>query len=175
MTRGLVKTNNLSDLQHAEQARINLGLATNDYLAIKGLFISSGVSNLDIQKIANSTSNFQGQIDSAITLLATIDPSLYANKTGDTLTGTWSNQGAIGASGIIASGITLSGSSDALFSRSSPLSSLGLETLSGVTIASGISVNNLTASGNIITTSGIVATSNMRIQVNGVNFRIEVA
>lgn len=175
MTRGLVKKNNLGDLQSAEQARINLGLATSDYLAIKGLFISSGVSNLDIQKIANSTGNFQAQVDNATALLATINPSLYANKTGDTLTGTWSNQGAIRASGLIVSGITFSGSSDALFSRSSPLSSFGLETLSGVTIASGISVNSLVASGNIITSSGIAATSNMRIQVNGLDFRIEVA
>ena len=51
MTRGLVRKNNLSDLPDAEQARINLGLASADYNRIRGLYISAGVSNVDVQRI----------------------------------------------------------------------------------------------------------------------------
>ena len=36
MARGLVRKNNLSDLENAEQARINLGLASADYNRIRG-------------------------------------------------------------------------------------------------------------------------------------------
>jgi hypothetical protein len=54
MTRGLVRKNNLSDLENAEQARINLGLATADYNRIRGLYASAGVSNIDVQRIAGS-------------------------------------------------------------------------------------------------------------------------
>jgi hypothetical protein len=54
MTRGLVRKNNLSDLENAEQARINLGLATADYNRIRGLYASAGVSNVDVQRIAGS-------------------------------------------------------------------------------------------------------------------------
>jgi hypothetical protein len=59
MTRGLVRKNNLRDLINPERARINLGLQSNDYKRIKGLFLSSGLTNLDVQKIANSSTNFQ--------------------------------------------------------------------------------------------------------------------
>lgn len=175
MTQGLVRKNDLSDLQNAEQARINLGLATNDYRRIRGLFLSSGVTNVDIQRIANSSSNFQDQIDSSTALLSTITPGLYADKAGDTLTGTWTNRGAIGASGIVISGATLSGSSDALFDRSLPLSSLGIETLSGVTMPSGLSVNNVTSSGNVIILSGITAASSMVVAINNIPYKIDLA
>lgn len=176
MTRGLVRKNNLSDLTNPTQARINLGLQTNDYIRIKGLFLSSGVTNVDIQRIANSSSNFQNQVDGSTALLATIIPSLYATKSGDTLTGTWTNAGKIAASGIIASGIALSGSTDVLFSRSSPLSSFGIETTSGVTIASGLSVNNLQSNGNVIIASGIASPSAyIAIAVNGTPYRVGLA
>lgn len=175
MTQGLVRKNNLSDLQNAEQARINLGLESNDYKRIRGLFLSSGVTNVDVQRIANSSSNFQNQINSSTALLGTITPVLYANKSGDTLTGTWTNRGPIGASGIIVSGVTCSGSTDALFSRSLPLSSLGLETLSGVTMPSGLSVNNITSSGNVIILSGITAFSSVAITINSIPYKIDLA
>lgn len=175
MTRGLVRKNNLSDLTNAEQARINLGLQSSDYKRIKGLFLSSGVSNLDVQKIANSSTNFQAQINSSTALLGTVTPVLYANKAGDTLTGTWTNSGKIGASGIIVSGITVSGSTDALFSRSSPLSSLQIAAVSGVTMPSGLIVNNITSSGNVVVASGKVATITMAISVRGVPYKIDLA
>lgn len=175
MTRGLVRKNNLSDLTNPAQARINLGLQTNDYIRIKGLFLSSGVTNIDIQRIANSSSNFQNQVDSSTALLATIAPSLYATKAGDTLTGTWTNRGEIVASGIVASGTVLSGSTDGLFSRSLPLSSLGLETASNVTIASGLSVNNIRSNGNVIVASGVASPSAyIAIQVGGIPYRIGI-
>lgn len=173
MTRGLVRKNNLSDLADPAQARVNLGLQENDYIRIKGLFLSSGVTNVDVQRIAGSVNNFQAQINSSTTLLATIAPALYANKAGDTLTGTWTSQGKIAASGIVASGVVLSGSTDSLFSRTSPLSSLGIETASAVTIASGLSVNNLKSNGNVIVASGIGAASiYLSIAVNGRPYRI---
>jgi hypothetical protein len=174
MTRGLVRKNNLSDLSDPIRARINLGLQTNDYRRIRGLFLSSGVSNLDVQKIANSSTNFQQQINSSTSQLATITPVLYADKVGDTLTGTWTNSGALGASGIIVSGITLSGSSDALFVRSSPLSSLQIETASGITLPSGLRVNNLTSSGNVVIESGLTVSEVVSIEIRGVPYRIEI-
>lgn len=175
MTRGLVKKNNLSDLQNVEQARTNLGWATQDYIAIRGLYVSSGVRNTDIQKIANSNGNFQSQINASTTSLTSIVPALYASQSGDTLTGTWTNQGAINANAIINNGTTLSGSISALFSRSLPLSSFGLETLSGITIASGVSVDRLLVSDNMIVSSGISETSKISIQVNGVDYKIDLA
>jgi hypothetical protein len=174
MTRGLVRKNNLSDLPDPIQARINLGLQTPDYRRIRGLFLSSGVNNVEVQRIANSSSNFQTQINSSTAILATITPALYANKTGDTLTGIWTNRGKIGASGLVVSGITLSGSTDDLFSRSSPLSSLQLETASGVTLPSGLSLNNLVGSGNISVESGKTIGNFMSIQVAGVPYRLEI-
>lgn len=174
MTRGLVRKNNLSDLLDPVQARINLGLQTADYRRIRGLYLSSGVSNLDVQKIANSSSNFQAQINSSTALLSTITPVLYADKAGDTLTGTWTNSGKIGASGLIVSGVTLAGSADSLFSRSSPLSSLALQTASGITMPSGLGVNNLTGSGNTVVASGKTVANYMNIQVRGVPYRLEI-
>ena len=175
MTRGLVRKNNLSDLTNAEQARINLGLQTNDYKRIKGLFLSSGLSNLDVQKIADSSANFQSQINASTGLLNTITPVLYANKAGDTLSGTWTNRGKIGASGIVVSGVTQSGSTDALFLRSSPLSSLQIAAASGVTMPSGLTVNHITSSGNVVTVSGKVATITMAISISGVPYKIDLA
>jgi hypothetical protein len=330
MTRGLVRKNNLSDLTDPVLARINLGLRTDDYNRIRGLSASLGVSNLDIQKIANSSTNFQNQINSSTASLATITSYLYAEKhgvaptvspasgltvelfddtyavyniagvrqyfntlrsynveptidftdtyhigkggngtnysiravgqiqasgngsntfavltddgvrvwlngiqvvdkwqtqgatwyaftgsgltagqfydiriehfqgvgaarlllasgvggnpvttlraaVGDALTGTWSNRGRINASGIIVSGVTLSGSADALFSRSSPLSSLQIETASGVVIPSGLTVNNLTSSGNIVIASGKVAASTIPVTIRGINYKVDLA
>jgi hypothetical protein len=174
MTRGLVRKNNLSDLTAPERARINLGLQTNDYRRIRGLFLASGVTNVDVQRIANASSNFQNQVNSSTALLATITPALYADKIGDTLTGVWASRGKIGASGVVASGITLSGSTDALFIRSSPLSSLQIETASGITMPSGLTVRAMVSSGNVVVESGKTVDSFLNIQVNGVPYRIDV-
>jgi hypothetical protein len=174
MTRGLVRKNNLEDLTDPERARINLGLQTNDYRRIRGLFLSAGVSNVEVQRIANSSSNFQAQINSSTATLATITPVLYADKTGDTLTNTWTNTGKISASGLVVSGITLSGSTDDLFSRSLPLSSLQLETASGVTMPSGLLLNNLACSGNTLVSSGQTVANYMSIKVRGVDYRLEI-
>lgn len=173
MTKGLVRDNNLSDLPDPEAARINLGLRTEDYQRIKGLFLSSGLTNLDVQKINNSSSNFQSQINSSTARLATIEPSLYADKSGDTLTGTWTNQGKIGASGIIENDILLSGSTDSTFSRSLPLSSLEINA-SGITMPSGLKVAEVTSSGNVTIESGLTVANYMSILVDGREFRIEV-
>lgn len=94
---------------------------------------------------------------------------------GDALTGTWSNSGKINASGIIVSGVTLSGSTDALFSRSSPLSSLQITTASGVVIPSGLTVNNLTSSGNIVIASGKVAANTIPVTIRGVSYKVDLA
>lgn len=175
MTRGLVRKNNLSDLPDPIQARINLGLQTQDYNRIRGLFLSSGLTNVDIQKIANSSSNFQLQVNASTSRLSTIEPVFYADKAGDTLTGTWTNEGKIGASGIIAGGVVFSGSTDGLFSRSLPLSSLQIETSSGVTMASGLAVNNITSSGNVVIESGKTTIETLAIEFQGIAYRIDIA
>jgi hypothetical protein len=174
MARGLVRKNNLSDLDNPTQARVNLGLQVPDYKRIRGLVLSSGVNNLDVQKIANSSSNFQNQIGSSTSSLATITSNLYANKAGDTLTGTWTNAGKISANTVVSASVVLSGSTDVLFSRSSPLSSLQIETASGVVMPSGLSINNLVSSGNVLLVSGQTVTRTMAIAINGVPYRIDL-
>lgn len=174
MARGLVRKNNLSDLVDPVQARVNLGLQVPDYKRIRGLVLSSGVNNFDVQKIANSSTNFQNQVNSSTSLLATITSSLYANETGDTLTGTWTNTGKIAANTIVSASIVLSGSTDVLFSRASSLSSLQIETASGVIMPSGLSVNNLVSSGNVLMVSGQTVSRTMAIAINGVPYRIDL-
>ena len=115
MTRGLVRKNNLSDLPSAEQARVNLGLATADYNRIRGLYTSAGVSHLDVQRIAGSTGNFQLQINVLAPAASGVVFVPYVARSGDTISGVWTNTGYIQPGSLVASGVTLSGSSDSLF------------------------------------------------------------
>jgi len=172
MTRGLVRKNNLSDLPSPEQARINLGLATADYQRIRGLFQSAQVSNLDVQKIAGATSNFQQQINSINATVSGIIPILYANKAGDSLTGTWTNTGIMSAVAIRSSGVTPQASSDALFTHAYQE---GLFKLSAATMVanSGLTVEVLVDGGGVAMASGVVTNKLVPVKIGGVQFFVE--
>jgi len=172
MTRGLVRKNNLSDLPSAEQARINLGLATADYNRIRGLFTSAGVSNVDVQRIARSTSNFQGQINGLTATLSGIIPSLYVSRSGDTISGSWTNTGYIQPGSLVQSGVTLSGSSDSLFTLTVSGLSYALST-STLTTNAGLTVQGLKDNGGVIFASGVVPNKKVPVRINGVPYFLE--
>jgi len=146
MTRGLVRKNNFSDLPDAIQARTNLGLATADYNRIRGLFTIAGVSNVDVQRIAQSTNNFQQQINGISATVSGIVTALYVDRTGDSITGEWNNIGRMGAVFIRQSGTTPSPSSDALFTHDYQGGNFRLTT-STVTINTGLTVENFVDGG----------------------------
>jgi len=172
MTRGLVRKNNFSDLPSAEQARINLGLATADYNRIRGLFTSAGVSNVDVQRIAGSTSNFQGQINGLTATLSGIIPSLYVSRSGDTISGSWTNTGYIQPGSLVQSGVTLSGSSDSLFTLTVSGLSYALST-STLTTNAGLTVQGLRDNGGVIFASGVVVNKRVPININGRPYFLE--
>jgi hypothetical protein len=172
MTRGLVRKNNLSDLPSAEQARINLGLATADYNRIRGLFTSAEVSNVDVQRIANSTSNFQGQINGLTATLSGIVPSLYVSRSGDTISGSWANTGYIQPGSLVQSGVTLSGSSDSLFTLTVSGLSYALST-STLTMNAGLIVQGLRDNGGVVFASGVVANKLVPMLINGRQYFLE--
>ena len=172
MSRGLVRKNNLSDLENAEQARINLGLASADYNRIRGLYTSAGVSNVDVQGIARSTSNFQQQIDSLTASLSGIVPSLYVARSGDTITSGWTNQGYIQPGSLIQSGTTLSGSSDSLFTLTVSGLSYSLST-SALVCNLGLTVQGLVDNGSVVFASGVVVNKRVPIRINGRSYFLE--
>jgi hypothetical protein len=168
MTRGLVRKNNLSDLPDAEQARINLGLASADYNRIRGLYTSAGVSNVDVQRIGRSSSNFQQQIDT----LSGIVPSLYVARSGDTITSGWTNQGYIQPGSLIQSGVTLGGSSDSLFTLTVSGLSYSLST-SALVCNLGLTVQGLVDNGSVVFASGVVPNKRVPVSINGVPYFLE--
>jgi hypothetical protein len=172
MVRGLVRKNNLSDLLSPEQARINLGLATADYNRIRGLFTSAGVSNVDVQRIGGSSSNFQQQIDTLTAALSGIVPSLYVARSGDTITSGWTNQGYIQPGSVIQGGVTLSGSTDSLFTLTVSGLSYSLSTATLV-CNSGLTVQGLVDNGGVIYASGVVADKLVPMKINGVPYFLE--
>jgi hypothetical protein len=172
MTRGLVRKNNLSDLPSPERARINLGLATADYNRIRGLFTGAGVSNVEVQRIAGSTSNFQGQINGLTTTISGIIPSLYVSRSGDTISGSWINTGYIQPGSLVQSGVTLSGSSDSLFTLTVSGLSYALST-SALTANAGLTVQGLKDNGGVIFASGVVVNKRVPISINGRPYFLE--
>ena len=173
MARGLARKNNLSDLASAEEARANLGLATDDYNRIRGLFTSAGVSNVDVQRIANSTGNYQTQIDGLNASLSGIVPSSYVQLSGDTITSGWTNTGYIQASQFVQSGSTLSGSTDSLFTLSASGLSYSLST-SAMVCQQGFSFTSLLDNGNVVFSSGVTTSKRVPIGVNGVPYFVDV-
>jgi hypothetical protein len=172
MTRGLVRKNNFSDLPDAIQARTNLGLATADYNRIRGLFTIAGVSNVDVQRIAQSTNNFQQQINGISATVSGIVTALYVDRTGDSITGEWNNIGRMGAVFIRQSGTTPSPSSDALFTHDYQGGNFRLTT-STVTINTGLTVENFVDGGSMVLGSGITPNACVPISIGGVPFFLE--
>ena len=172
MTQGLVRKNNLSDLPSPEQARTNLGLATADYERIRGLYASAGVSNIDVQYIAGSTSNYQQQISSINSTISGIPSSIYVSKSGGTISGEWNNVGAMGAASVLISGSTISGSSDALFASDFAGGQFRITTATLVA-NSGLTVQRFVSSGNVVTATGVMIDTEIPIMINGAPFFIE--
>ena len=172
MARGLVRKNNFSDLENAEQARINLGLASADYNRIRGLYTSAGVSNVDVQRIGRSSSNFQQQIDTLTASLSGIVPSLYVARSGDTITSGWTNQGYIQPGSLIQSGTTLSGSSDSLFTLTVSGLSYSLST-SALVCNLGLTVQGLVDNGSVVFASGVVPNKRVPVSINGRPYFLE--
>ena len=172
MTRGLVRDNNLSDLADPIRARENLGLAAADYDSMRGLSLSAGVTNTDVQRIANSAGPYQPQLNAINVALSGVVPSLYASRSGDTISGTWTNTGYIQASGFIQSGTTLGASSDALFSLTVSGLSFTLST-SGVTMNQGLTVQSFSNSGNTVAATGVTTNKLVPFKVNGVAYFLE--
>lgn len=172
MTRGLVRKNNLSDLPNAEQARINLGLSTADYNRIRGLYTSAGLRPWEIQRIAGSSNNYQSQIDSINSIINNIDPSLYVKKTGDTLTGTWTNTGVMSAVEVQQSGVTPQSSSDALFTHDYQAGSFEISTVTMIA-NSGITVTNFLDGGGVVLASGVVPDRRVPIKIGGIQYYME--
>lgn len=172
MTRGLVRKNNLSDLPSPEQARINLGLATADYNRIRGLYTSAGVSHLDVQRIAGSTGNFQLQINGLAPGVSGVTFAPYVARSGDTISGTWTNTGYIQPASLIVSGVTLSGSSDSLFTLTVSGLSFALAT-STLTMNSGLTVQGLKDNGAAVFASGVVTNKLVPMRINGRQYFLE--
>ena len=172
MTRGLVRKNNLSDLTSATQARINLGLATADYNRIRGLYTSAEVSHVDVQRIAGSISNYQDQINNINAIVSSINPSLYANRLGDSLSGTWTNIGRIGAINITVSGSVPSASTDALFVHDYQGGMFELTTTS-IDAPSGLTVEAISDGGGVVFASGVVTDRLVPISIGGVPYFLE--
>ena len=172
MSRGLVRKNNLSDLPSPEQARINLGLATADLNRIKGLFSSAYVQPTEIQNIAGAASNFQQQINSINAAVSGINPSLYANRAGDTLTGTWTNQGRIFALSFVASGVTPAQSADASWTHLYQEGNFELTATTAV-MNSGVTVGAFVNGNNVVFASGIVPNKRVPVRINGVPYFLE--
>jgi hypothetical protein len=172
MTRGLVRKSNLSDLPSPEQARINLGLATADLNTIRGLFSSAYVQSSDVQYIGRSSSNFQQQINSLNSTLSGIVPSLYVARSGDTITSGWTNTGFIRSGSVVQSGVTLSGSTDSLFTLT--VSGLSYQ-LSATTLVcnSGITVQSFEDNGNVVFASGVTVNKRVPVMISGRQFFIE--
>jgi hypothetical protein len=172
MTRGLVRKNNLSDLPSPEQARTNLGLATADYNRIRGLYASAGVSNFDIQRIAGSAGNYQQQINSINGIVSGIVPALYANRAGDTLSGTWTNIGRMNAVNITVSGNTPAQSTDALFVHDYQGGEFRL-TASAMVAPSGLTVESISDGGGVVFASGVTTDKLVPITIGSIPYFLE--
>ena len=172
MTRGLVRNNNLSDLPSPEDARINLGLSSEDYDAIKGLYIGVGLRASDVQCIARSANNYQLQVDVTSATLSGIIVSDYVANAGDTISGTWTNTGFIQSATVIQSGSTLAASSDALFTLSASGLSYSLSTAT-LSMTSGLTVQALRDNGSVVFASGVVTNKLVPIKIGGVQFFVE--
>jgi hypothetical protein len=172
VARGLVRNNNLSDLPSPEQARINLGLNSDDYNQIRGLYVAVGLRATDVQRIARSASNYQGQIDTLSSTLSGIVPSNYIALSGDTITGDWTNHGFIQASTIVQSGTALGSSSDALFTLTVSGLSFALST-STLTMNSGVTVQSLKDNGAVVFTSGVTVNKLVPMKINGIQYFLE--
>ena len=172
MTRGLVRNSNLSDLPSAEQARINLGLATIDLNRIRGLFTSAGVLPSDVQRIAGSAANYQQQINSINATVSGIVPALYVEKAGDSISGAWTNTGIMSAVSVLVSGSTPQASDDALFVHDYQAGQFELTTTT-MAAASGLTIESLVDRGGVVFASGVVTNKLVPLSIGSIPYFLE--
>jgi len=127
-----------------------------------------------VQRIANSNGNYQAQINSLGSIVSGITPSLYVSRSGDTITSGWTNAGYIQPASVIQSDVTLSGSSDALFTLAVSGISFALFTTTLV-MQSGITVQALSSSGNTTVASGTIPVRLVPIKIEGVSYFLEAS
>jgi hypothetical protein len=172
MPEGLLRNNNLSDLPDRDQAVRNLGLDPRDVVRIRGVAYPGGVTAANVQRIANSSGNFQQQIDTQNQDLNTIDPSAYVLRAGDTISGTWQNSGLIKAN-VLYSGISnrVPPSSDSLFSHNRD----GQFELTATTInyALGLNTAQITDYNNTIMSGVLTPNKTFPMKINGVLYNLE--
>ena len=178
MPRGLVRDNNLSDLPDKDQALKNLGISTQDIQTIRGAGFPYGVQPTDVQRIVNSSGNFQAQLDGLNTtinnLSAIVASGTYVLRAGDTISGTWTNTGGyIQASGIYKNGVAAIPSTDALFSHAAD-GTFEITTAT-LTCPSGLSTERFINHNNIIMSGTLTPNLLYPISINGVPYHIEAA
>jgi hypothetical protein len=179
MPRGLVRDNNLSDLENRDQALINLGINIASVERIQGVAFPGGVEPTDIQRIAGSSGNFQDQIDGFNRTLTGYDINIhvsgsYVPRAGGPIFGTWTQvEGYIQASGLYQSGSQVTPSSDSLFTNSSD----GTFTISTSSLRcdKGLSVEKFVDAGNIIMSGTLTPNVLYPITINGIAYNLEAA
>jgi hypothetical protein len=156
-------------------AQLELGNFTTDYIPTTTTArtrFQSGISNREVQYIVGSTVNYQNQLTSANASLSGITLDNAVSRSGDTISGTWTNTGAIGAQQVVFSGGTPTASTCAVFTHQSGEGQFRL-TASSVTANNGIRVERLVDSGNTVVASGVVPTRRIPITIAGTTYFME--
>lgn len=178
MPRGLVRSENLRDLPNRDAALVNLGISIADAERIQGAAFPYGVQPQNVQRITASSGNFQQQIDTYSQTLyglnSNVASGVYVRRTGDQITGTWTNsQGFIQASGIYQNGVAVSPSTDSLFSHAADgtfeITTAVLRCASGITVERIINHDNIVMSGTL--TPNLI----YPVKINGTTYNIEAA
>ena len=175
MTKGLARANNLSDVPDKKQALANLGLAPDDYTALKGLYTTAGIDFSVIGGIAGSIGNYQAQIDAISGTVAGVTVANFVNRQGNgTISGNWTSSGGYFS---VASGLP-SGflpSSDSLFVLSIE-NGEAVISASGIT-ASGFSFSSWRQSATTVSqqaiSTGIGELRLIPIEINGTVYYME--
>lgn len=178
MPRGLVRSENLRDLPNRDTALQNLQISIQDVERIQGAAFPYGVQPQNVQRIAASSGNFQQQVDTYSQALyglnSNVGSGIYVRRSGDQITGTWTNsQGFIQASGIYVNGVAATPSTDSLFSHAADgtfeITTTVLRCASGITVERIIDHNNIVMSGTL--TPNLI----YPVTINGVSYNIEAA
>ena len=178
MPTGLVRDNNLSDLPNRDEALRNLGISIEDVERIRGAAFPYGVKPTDVQRITASSGNFQGQLDDLNSDINDLNDFIVANsyvrRSGDTISGTWTNTGGyIQASGLYQNGAAVTPSTDSLFSHAGD--GTFEITTSVLRCPSGVTVERFIDHDNVIMSGTLVPNLLYPITLNGVSYHIEAA
>jgi hypothetical protein len=156
-------------------AQLEVGGFSTDYIpttSVARTRFQSGISNREVQYIAGSAANYQNQLTSANASLSGITLDNAVSRSGDTIGGTWTNTGSVGAQQVVFSGGTPTASTCAVFTHQSGEGQFRL-TASSVTANNGITVERLVDSGNTVVASGVVPTRRIPITIAGTTYFME--